>query len=80
MDLDGGELRLSGGHWQPVDGAANMGLPIADPRLGGGRRADLGEVLPCGSPGNAPFWYGNVVRDPPAWKILWGGGGGFTTR
>ena len=32
-----------------------MGPPITDTRAGGGGRTGLGEVLPGGSPGNAPF-------------------------
>ena len=38
-----------------------MGTSVADPRLGGGRRADLGEVLLGGSPVNAPFWVINFL-------------------
>ena len=49
-----------------------IGPPIFDPRAGGGVHADLREVLPGGSPGDAPFRVGDVGSDPPHGKQLVG--------
>ena len=54
-----------------------MVLPIAYPKAGEVRRADLGEVLPGGSPGNTPFRVGDMGDDRRMAITL---GGGFTTR
>ena len=66
-DVDG--RRLAGGRRQPAKGEAGMGTSLADPRVEGGGRADLGAVLLGGSPGNAPFWVGDVSGDPLYGKV-----------
>ena len=54
-----------------------MGMPIRDPWLGGGGRADLGVVLIGGGTGNTYFWVRNVCGETPYGKDH--GGGGSTT-
>ena len=64
-DPDGDRQQLSDGHWKPSQGEAELGTSCADHRLGGGGCAHLRDILLGGSPGNAPFRFGDVGGDPP---------------
>ena len=56
---------MEGDRQKPEEGAAGMFPPIADPRTGGQRRVDLGQVLPGSCPGNAPFRAGDMGSETP---------------
>ena len=72
-DPDSNGKQMSGGCRENLEGEADLGTPLADLRLGGGRHTDLREVLIGGGRGEAPFRFVDVGSPPSVWKITWGG-------
>ena len=55
-----------------MEGETGIGTSLVGTKTRGSGRMELGEVLLGGSPGDAPFWAGDVGGDPPYVENLGG--------